>query len=294
MDSIIDLLGSKEFEIVEDGLRSVFCSSIINYNYLMEGESFDSDDILPRSFRNFKTSVCRHIPSHSHISSVQSMQSNVEVEKERIKRGKDCGLNCAAAAYTGLYFSESRYSYEHHIADMVHSGASMGTKNHSHNFPEKFRPHIYSVLRTNISDMIKFQDIPFGVIADKMTSKHLTRHMIGIRIPVWDIRYSGINKDIYVACSPVEDLSGRGIASHIFATLDSFSISEIYQRNHIAGCAMDGQYIKLNVAKHLKDIFVKDFHLTWDPAHVIELSIKDCKSKEEQPQNFIEHTSEII
>ena len=99
---------------------------------------------------------------------------------------------------------------------------------------------------------------------------------------------------MYVACSPVQDLSGYGIASHISATLDSFGIDESYQRNHISGCAMDGQYVKLNVAKHLNDIFIQDFHLTWDPAHVIELSIKDCKSKEGQPQNFIEHTSDII
>ena len=83
-------------------------------------------------------------------------------------------------------------------------------------------------------------------------------------------------------------VSANDLKMSVRKTLDSFGIDESYQRNHISGCAMDGQYVKLNVAKHLNDIFIQDFHLTWDPAHVIELSIKDCKSKEGQPQNFIE------
>ena len=284
----------KDFEKVEDGVRCLCCSSVINYNYLTEGESFDMNDLLPRSFINFKVSVTRHISSNLHISSTQLMHADEEAEKERIEKGKDYGLNCAAAAYTSFFFSESRYAYEYHITDIVHSGGSVGTKNHSHNFPDNFRPHLYTVLRSTVSEMIQLQDMPFGVIADKMTSKHLTRHMVGIRIPVWDMRYLGINKDIYVSCSPVQDLSGLGLASHIVASLNSFGINESYQRNHISGCAMDGQYVKLNTAKHFSDIFVQDFYLTWDPGLVIELSIKDCKPKEGDPQNFIECTSEII
>ena len=53
---------------------------------------------------------------------------------------------------------------------------------------------------------------------------------------------------------------------------------------------MDGQYIHLNINDHLHDTFFKDFHdVTWDPAHRIELSLKDTTG-----HNFIESTCDTI
>ena len=144
-----------------------------------------------------------------------------------------------------------------------------------------------------MSNFITMNNLPFGLLADKMTSKHLTRHMVGIRIPVWDINYANINKDIYVQCSCVHDLSGKGLAAHLIETLESFGLDEAYQRGHLSGCAMDGQYVKLKIDEHLKNIFMKNCHLTWDPAHRIELSLKDS-TKNEIKVNFIESTCNII
>ena len=110
-------------------------------------------------------------------------------------------------------------------------------------FPQKFRPHVYQVLRTTLSNYIVTNNIPFCLLADKMTSKHITRHMIGIWIPVWDIHYAAINKDIYLQCSAVHYLSGKGIAANLVETLVSFGLDEVYQRSHMAGCTMDGQYV---------------------------------------------------
>ena len=127
-----------------------------------------------------------------------------------------------------------------------------------------------------------------------MTSKHLTRHMVGIRIPIWDIKYPNLNKDVYVQCSTIKDVTGKGIANHLIDSLECFGIDSAYQREHLSGCAMDGQYVCLKINEHLNSIFLKEYHLTWDPAHCIELSIKDCTTKSGKKQNFIESTSDII
>ena len=50
----------------------------------------------------------------------------------------------------------------------------------------------------------------------------------------------------------------------------------------------DGQYIQLNIHDNLNEIFCKEFHVTCDAAHRIELVIKDSKQK------LIESTSDTI
>ena len=140
-----------------------------------------------------------------------------------------------------------------------------------------------------MASYINSNDIPFGLVADKMTSKHLTRHMVGIRIPIWDIRYIHINKDIYVQCSCIQDVTGKGVTQHMLKSLESFGMDSSYQRKNLSGCAMDGQYIHLHVVDHLKCELLKDYHITWDPTHRIELSIKDCYSKKWFTQFYIEN-----
>ena len=170
----------------------------------------------------------------------------------------------------------------------------MGTKNHSTFFPRTFLPNVYDVIRSDISQFVVSNNLPFGLLADKMITKHLTRHMVGVRIPVWDVRYASLNKDIYVQCSCLNDVTGKGIAKHMVDTLISLGIDRPYQRENLCGAAMDGQYVKLNVSDHLHDMFFKHYHLTWDPAHRIELSIKDCGSNPDEKQNFIESVSDAI
>ena len=67
-----------------------------------------------------------------------------------------------------------------------------------------------------------------------------------------------------------------------------------YQRDNLLGCTMDGQYIHLNFSGHLSNILLKEYHLTWDPAHRIELSINDSSSKPNESQTFVEVTCNTI
>ena len=57
---------------------------------------------------------------------------------------------------------------------------------------------------------------------------------------------------------------------------------------------MDGKYLHLNDPDHLKNIFLKDFRVTWDRAHRIELSITDSTSIYKERQSFIKKVSDTI
>ena len=57
---------------------------------------------------------------------------------------------------------------------------------------------------------------------------------------------------------------------------------------------MDGKYLHLNDPDHLKNIFLKDFRVTWDRAHRIELSITDSTSIYKERQSFIKKVSNTI
>ena len=275
--------------LAEDGLKCVPCGIVVKYDHFSEGTDFDKDDMIPQSFSNMKKSIIRHLDCETHIKSLKLFENAKAKEQELLDSGKKCGINCASAAYTCFYFAESKLSYEHHVADIFTAGGLVGSKNHSKNFPALFLPHLYDVLRSSVSSFVTDNNLPFGLLADKMTTKHLTRHMVGIRVPIWDIRYPFIAKDIYVQCSCISDVTGKGITDHLIDTLDSFGLDRIYQRQNLAGCAMDGQYINLNIKDHLHDTLLKDFHVTWDPAHRIELSLKDT-----QGHNFIESTCDTI
>ena len=104
LNSIIKVLGS-DFQLLEDGLRCVCCSSVLKYNYLEEGEEFASETLIPRSFSNFKKSLIIHLKLQSHISAKVALQKSINKENEQLAYAKDYGLHCASAAYTGYYFS---------------------------------------------------------------------------------------------------------------------------------------------------------------------------------------------
>ena len=158
----------------------------------------------------------------------------------------------------------ARKSHEHHITDTYNCGRLVGTKNHSALFPGKFVPYLYDVLRSDLRNFVLTNKLPLGLMEDKITSKHLTRHT-EIRIPIWDVQSSCLAKYVYIQRFPIKDVSGLGVTKHIVGTIKAFGLDRPYQRDNLSGCAMDGQYIHLNCSDHLSNIFLNDYHVTWDP-----------------------------
>ena len=86
---------------------------------------------------------------------------------------------------------------------------------------------------------------------------------------------------VYIQCSPIKDVTG-----YIIGTLEAFGLDSAYQRDNVSGCAMDGQYIRLNVLNHLINIFINDYHVTWDPAHRNKVHLMSVATWESCPTSI--------
>ncbi|GBM01691.1 hypothetical protein AVEN_271942-1 [Araneus ventricosus] len=139
-----------------------------------------------------------------------------------------------------------------------------GTKNHSKEFPRLYLPYVHSVLLKEIATFITSADLPVGKVADKITVNHRSRHIVGLRIPVFDINTNNLFHSIYLEHNFVNDFSGEGLSYSILKALLKFGLDAQYVREHLT---VDGQYIKLGVANHIKG----------DMIHHIELMKKNAE-----------------
>ena len=137
---------------------------------------------------------------------------------------------------------------------------------------------MYNVLKESVSSFVIENKLPFGLLADKMTARHRKRHIIGIRVPIWDLNNSRINQDVYLRHSAVGYGSGEAIVEHLLSNLVTFGFEIPYIRRHLVGMAMDGQYTCLNVQSHMGERLMKNVNLSWDPMHRIELASNDSIS----------------
>ena len=57
--------------------------------------------------------------------------------------------------------------------------------------------------------------------------------MVGIHVPIWDVRSSYLSKDIYVQCSPIKDITGLGVTNHFVETMEASGIFSLGYTNCI-------------------------------------------------------------
>ena len=261
----------------EEGLQCKICNITLKYDFEL-GVTFDSSQKLPPQFSHLKESVKRHIKSPNHISTLCAKNKQTEEHEKLLKTAKNAAVNCASAAYLTYKSGYSFRSYESIIAEIYSSGGHIGLKNHSKEFPRLFLPHMYNVLKESVSSFVIENKLPFGLLADKMTARHRKRHIIGIRVPIWDLKNSRINQDVYLRHSAVGYGSGKAIVDHLLSNLETFGFEIPYIRQHLVGMAMDGQYTCLNVQRYMEERLMKNVNLSWDPMHRIELASNDSIS----------------
>ena len=78
-------------------------------------------------------------------------------------------------------------TYENLITEIHTSGGNIGQKNHSKEFSQNLLGPMYEVLRNSIVSFVTDNKLPSGLLADKITAKHGTHHIIGIRVAIWDV-----------------------------------------------------------------------------------------------------------
>ena len=236
----------------EDGLHCKVCQVTLKYDFAL-GVTFDSSQKMPSQFSHLKESVKRHVQSPHHITTAAGKEKQSKEQSRLLKTSKETAINCASAAYLTFKLGLSYSAYENILAEVHSSGGNIGLKNHSKEFPRLFLPHMYDVLRGSVSSYVIENKLPFGLLADKMTAKHRKRHIMGIRVPIWDLNNSDINRDVYIRHSAVGYGSGKAIVDHMLANVEAFRFEIGYIRKNLIGMAMDGQYTCLNVDTHMSD-----------------------------------------
>lgn len=256
----------------ENGLLCTFCGVTMFYDFSV-GEDF-IDDTLPVQFRHLKYGVKRYLVSNRHNENVSKALKTKEDQLLLEKNNKESAINCAASAYLSYQLNTSYAAYESIVTEMHNSGASMGVKNHSKEFSRNFLPHVHKILRQELTNFIMANDLPIGLLADKITINHRTRHIIGIRIPIFDIQRDSLFQTLYLEHQWVDDSTGEGLVQDFINTLEKFGFNKPYIRKNLAGVATDGQYIRCGIAKHLKSALIRDIAVNWDPMHCLELAHK--------------------
>ena len=194
LDTILKLIESYKLE--DNCVRCTCCAQTFEYDFDLGTSFYQSTQ--PPKFKWLKKSLARHIDSIKHKTCAIAQQKQDENSKKELVKAEKCALNCAEAAYSTYYFSHPYDSYEYQITNIFNSGGLVGNKNHSKNFADQFLLPMYDSVKSRFLSSLVTEDTPFGVLADKMTTRHRTRHLVGIRIPVFDARYSGISKDIFI------------------------------------------------------------------------------------------------
>ena len=258
-------------DINEEGLRCTICETTLKYDFKL-GVDFDASDMLPSQFSHLKTSVKRHIQSSHHINTAVAKEKETAEQARLMKQAKEAAVNCASAAYFTLKSGMPYKSYEQVVTEIHSAGGSVGAKNHSKEFPRLFLPPIYNVLRGSFASYITEHRLPFGILADKMSAKHLKRHIMEIRVPIWDLNNSAINRDVYIRHSAIGYGSGEAVTDHLLENMTAFGFEMRYVRKHLIGMAMDGQYTCLNVENHMESRLSKELSLK-DTETIFDLKI---------------------
>ena len=279
------------FEEIETGLQCTACQTIIKYDK-ENGTSFSQDVDLPRPFRTLKFSIVRHLKYESHKASVER-KNKYDKELEKLKKqSQESAINCASLAYFTYMEGTSILSYETLVTTNHAAGGNVGNKNHSKRFASDFLEPMYQVVKNSVIDYVINEELPFGILADKMTASHRKRHIMGMRIPIWSLDHPSICSDIYLRHASIGYGSGKAVSDHLLEMCKSMGFPINFIRKHLSGLAMDGQYTNLHVDEHVANELLTEVNLSWDPAHRIELAHKD--SKKSSKGNFVEKTLNII
>lgn len=197
IDGLLKWAPDNTFVRTEGGLMCKAYSSTLSYDFTNEKDSFTCENMTD-CFRLLKYDLKRHIKSATHEKQSLAMKEREEEELKLKEYGKQIAINCASAAYMTYKLDSSYSSYENIITEFCNSGASVGQKNHSKEFPRLFLPHVYSSLAKTICSYIMNEGVPIGIVADKMTVNHRTRHIIGLRVPIFDINNHKLFENIYL------------------------------------------------------------------------------------------------
>ena len=227
-------------------------------------------------------------------------------QRKMTSRSMAAGMACASLVYSNLWEQDSYRSYERRVATQHAMGTYVGTKNHSREFARGFASSVYTTTVECLQTAISKPDIatasptlapngrlpPIAQIADKATVARRTGQMHGA-ITFLEGRIVALFLSVLI----VSDSTGDGLAKLQVSTYTEgkpLSLNVSALRIQSTGQAYDGQYqgaeqgnvTGLDVPRH----FCRRLQLNpkwsmskWDPAHKIELGMKNVREGKKSP-----------
>lgn len=253
-----------------------------------------SDKNVPRAFSNLKGNIIKHIDSNAHIKNANEKELGKRQKTLFKTRNYKVGMVLGRQAYSVLKISGSLSQYENEVSVLSAQGTDVGQLNHSRKFVAEFAKSIHTVLVSQMQKLVNEplaatgKPTPIAVLADKMTPNRRTMQIVGF--------HGFVNDKFQSLMSGVPPLSGEDgieVTKTLKSGLSSLNISDNELSKRMVGGAFDGEYVHLNVKKHLMDSLLiseesRDWYsFQWDPAHILELAEKDAKKSENRTQNSV-------
>ena len=196
---------------------------------------------------------------------------------------EEAAMRCARLSLELIKMGQPFTDYPELVTLFVKNVLYMGDINHSPDFPAKYLKSVASVVRDQIKetlDTILKQTghvRPCKIIADKDTTKHMTRQLICITSVFPDAK--DLIQTIYIDHPLIKHHTAKDVAVNIVTSVKEYIPDESY-----VGGSYDGAYFhaKKDVAQHVNEAFnVKDeyVHSDHDAMHRRGLAEKRARKK---------------
>ena len=256
----------------------------IPQNVTMSSPANPNRQVLTIEWRNFKKSIRNHLGLSSHLSESQAYYQRQRQRTVYTRADNEAGLNLIRMVYENVKTGRPYASFPASCAVRFMEGTNIGFQNHSPQFPPAIVDCSYTVLMEAMTNYLTRQTpfgtvLPFGISADKDTSKRRSRQITGLRYPSFDTNYNlPFVMTSYIGHPSCERFTGAYLAQKISEQLQRFGINVSHFTNGYTGSSYDGQYLNLNVNDHLKlNNGLNHTNGTvelWDGAHVVDLIYK--------------------
>ena len=258
-------------------------------------------DRLPtksRKLRNLQSHLVAHLSTENHKKQETQQQEEAALENKRQQRNKEIGRKLGSLAYFIFHNKLPFLFFEKILPWMALMKIDIGQINHSRWFIQSLLTPCFSELKKRLQQHLNKplpctdELRPLNITADKGTIKHDCSQVTMIRTP--SLKNGHLFERFFVANPDVHCHKGREITELLLQVcFEQLNLSPEDLRQRFSGGTFDGQYLHLNVPKHMADIlhlppdFLEDA-IIWDAAHRLELACEDVKTgKKDSSGNWV-------
>lgn len=150
---------------------------------VVPNDDVQSNGNQTRQFLNLKQTICCHLKNKTHNTKLEESTDEGRWLKHANSRNHLAQLNVGRLYYCSIKHQDSYRSTEDRITTAKSMGIEVGEVGHSRHHAAEFVRHAYAVLSNSLLEYVEQTSkelgfpLPFGVTADKDTSKHRSRQV---------------------------------------------------------------------------------------------------------------------